>query len=169
MALSPLDGPSVFRDSIPFAWRLVAPTANDWEMSRYLQVLADFEQSNDLAEEVQQKQNAKSDLMLLWLARSLNTQMPAVTSAAIGLELVIWHAAQALPVGQNGFVEFCLSEQFPMLLQFSAHIVACTPLESGFEMTAAWMRMSPSLQDSFEQTIFRYHRRHIHQLRERKV
>lgn len=169
MTLSQLDGPSVFRDAIPFAWRLDAPTASDWEMSRYLQVLADFEQPNDLVEELQQKQNAKSDLMLLWLARSLNTQMPAVTSAAIGLEFVIWHAAQALPVGQDGIVEFCFSEQFPMLLQIPAHIVACTPIEGQFEIKAAWMSMSHALQDSFEKTIFRYHRRHIHQLRERKV
>lgn len=167
MTLSQLDGPSVERDAIPLAWQLDAPTASDWEMSRYLQVLADFEQSNDCVED--SPQNAKADLMLLWLARSLNTPMPSSTAAVIGLEFVIWRAVQAFPVAQNGILAFCLSEQFPLLLQFPAQIVTCTPMKNGFEIKAAWSLMSHCVQESFEKTIFRYHRRHIQQLRERKV
>jgi hypothetical protein len=169
MSIPKIDGPSLFRDAIPLAWMIDAAPANDWEMSRYLQVLADFEQAHDFVEDTHHQQNAKADLMLLWLARSLNTQLPVQTSAAIGLEFVIWSAPHALPVAEQGVVAFCLSEQFPFLLKLTAQIVSCTATEQGFEVKAAWQTMSASLQDSFEKAIFRYHRRHIHQLRERKV
>ncbi len=169
MSLPQLNGPALFRDAIPLAWEFGIAVPSDWEMDRYLQVLADFEQPNDFVEDTQQKHNAKSDLMLLWLARSLHTQMPAPTSAVIGLECVIWHSSQAIPIAQTGVVALCLSDQFPMLLKFSAQIVTCSQTQDGFEIKAAWLPMSSSLLDSFEKTIFRYHRRHIHQLREGKV
>lgn len=169
MSLPLLNGPSLARDAIPLAWESDVCAASDWEMSRYLQVLADFEQPNDFIEDSNHKHNAKSDLMLLWLARSLNTQIPAQTSAMIGLEFVIWRSTQAVSVTQNGVVSFCLSDQFPMLLKFPAQIVTCSALQGEYEIKAAWLPMSSSLQDSFEKTIFRYHRRHIHQLREGKV
>ncbi|QZA79155.1 PilZ domain-containing protein [Deefgea tanakiae] len=168
MSIPKIDGPSLFRDAIPLAWLIDTAPANDWEMSRYLQVLADFEQAHDFIEDAHHQQNAKSDLMLLWLARSLNTQLPSQTAAALGLEFVIWTAPHALPVAETGVVAFCLSDQFPFLLKISAKVISCAEIEGGFEIKAAWLAMSASLQDSYEKTIFRYHRRHIHQLRERK-
>ncbi|MBM5570526.1 MULTISPECIES: PilZ domain-containing protein [Deefgea] len=168
MTLAKIDGPAFFRDTIPFAWQQGVALANDWEMSRYLHVLADFEQVHDYVDDLPHSQNAKTDLMLLWLARSLNQALPTQTSAVFGLEHVIWQSPHRLPIAQEGVVAFCLSAQFPFLLQFPAKIVSCMASEAGFEVTAAWQTMSPILQDSFEKTIFRYHRRHIHQLRERK-
>ena len=82
MLLPLIDGPCLVRDAIPLSWEVAATEpANDWEMSRYLQVLAEFEQPCDVLDE--RPSSAKLDLTLLWLARSLNTHMPQPTSATL--------------------------------------------------------------------------------------
>ena len=167
MSFPLFDGPCLLRDAMPLAWDSSAEPASDWEMSRYLQVLAEFEQPSELLDEKYNTQNAKLDLNLLWLARSLNTQTLGETRVTLGLEYVAWQSPQAQTLEQKGMVLFCLSQQFPLLLKFPAQITQCTPMDDGYCVQASWLPMSEGLLDSFEKTIFRYHRRHIHQLRER--
>lgn len=168
MSIPNIEGPSLYREAIPLAWLPSGDCASSWEMTRYLNVLADFEQSHDFVDELTQQQNAKTDLMLLWLARSLNQSLPVETVAALGLEVLFWMSPTPIAPAEEGVVGFCLSNEFPFLLTFPAKIIACTPSDRGFLLQAEWKPMVANLQDSFEKAIFRYHRRHIHQLKERK-
>ncbi|QKJ67744.1 hypothetical protein HQN60_14015 [Deefgea piscis] len=166
MRLSPFDGPCLLREALPLAWSLEDEAGNDWEMCRYLQVLADFELPHDGSDDSQSLQAIKTDLTLLWLAKTLKVTLPNEVEAVMGLESVAWHAQVALPIGQQGVVVFCLSKEFPMLLKLNAQIEQCISQASGYVIYAKWLPMRNMLLDSFEKMIFRYHRRYIQQLRE---
>ncbi|MCB5194941.1 hypothetical protein [Deefgea salmonis] len=168
MRLSPFDGPCLLCETMPLAWSVPGDAGNDWEMSRYLQVLADFELPRDVLDDTQTLQAVKADLTLLWLARTLKTPLPSDVEVVMGLESVAWCSDVPLPIGQQGVVTFCLSKDFPMLLKFKAQIKQCIFQSFSYVIYADWLPMRGVLLDSFEKTVFRYHRRYIQQIREQQ-
>ena len=169
MKLRALEGPYFVRDDLPFLWQIESQTvpSSEWEMARYLTVLADFEHGHAISDAATSLQNAKLDLALLWFARSFQIDALPPCEVAMGLTSVSWFSAQALPVGQSGQIHFCLSQQFPLHLQFPAQIMACEANGAGFQISAQWLELGDVLLDQFEKTVFRYHRRQISSERER--
>ena len=168
MRLHALVGPSFWRDDMPFRWQTSASLADssDWEMVRYLTVLADFEHKHHALDEAASVQTAKLDLTLLWMARLLPAQMPPAGEVMMGLESVTWISMHAIAEQQTGQVQFCLSQQFPLLLQLPVQVTSCRECGGAYQMTARWTGLSEELLDLLEKTVFRYHRRQISSLRE---
>jgi hypothetical protein len=155
-----IEGPS-FQATLPFGWQTSEPAscASEWEILRYLPVLADFEQ-NQAATDLMQ---AKQDLALMWLARQQGLALPASTALELGMDEIAWQASSGIEVGQFGYISLVLAPTFPLLLTFAAQI---TRQNDGVAVAQLKSR-SPALCDAWEQTIFRYHRRAIQQAKQR--
>jgi len=159
-------------DGLGFCTRLPAfwqdhYTQNPLESSRYLAVLAQFEREeaptvSDMAPEL----NAKLDLALLWLARSLGQTPVQTLEVSLALEEIGWLASQPLSPGQEGALVIQLSAHFPFALQLPAQISSCQALGTDFAIRARLIWPSEELQDWYERTVFRYHRRDIQHRRE---
>lgn len=159
--INPISGPT-FSASLPFCWQAQDGGVHDcgsdeWEVIRYLLVLADFEQNSESIELAQ----ARQDLLLLWLARSQTMQLPATQALTVGLSRLAWHARTAPRLGEQGLIRLAFSTRFPLVLGIEAKICAIQPDEQGVLCIAELIFNSPQLQDQFEQTVFRYHRRAI--------
>ncbi|WP_373975401.1 PilZ domain-containing protein [Chitinibacter sp. SCUT-21] len=130
---------------------------------RYLMVLADFEQGHESIELAQ----AKQDLLLLWLAKSQTIDLPNTQLISVGMNQITWQGTQSLSEGEVGVINLCLSLQFPLLLSLKAKIASVDSSGNDTKCFVADLcAMSPQLQDHFEQTVFRYHRRAIQQSRQ---
>ncbi|WP_410498223.1 hypothetical protein [Chitinibacter sp. S2-10] len=161
--MPPIEGP-VFQAQLPFRWQSAhQPIAsNDAEVLRYLIVLADFEQ-NHLSLELAQ---AKQDLLLIWMAKQRDIALPQTTALTVGMNKLAWLNQSPLNVGETGVVEFSFSIDFPLLLSFKARIIESKLTGQYYQCVAEILSLSPAVQDQFEQTVFRHHRRAVQQARQ---
>ncbi|QLI82936.1 hypothetical protein HZU75_16200 [Chitinibacter fontanus] len=159
--MNQITGPH-FCAQLPFEWgdENTDVQPSDWELIRYLMVLADFEQNTDAIELAQ----AKQDLLLLWLAKSQNIQLPPTQSVCVGMDRICWQSLQLHQVSDQGVIHLALSTQFPLLLKLPAQIVQAEPQGDIWNYTAQ-LDLSTPLADHFEQAVFRYHRRAIQQVK----
>ncbi|QLG87543.1 PilZ domain-containing protein [Chitinibacter bivalviorum] len=153
-----IEGPT-FESTLPFAWQagVFKSSATEWEIVRYLMVLADFEQTPVSIELAQ----AKQDLLLLWLAKNQSISLPNAQQVQMGLSQVSWLNHEPIEVGSTGAIQFAFSALFPFLLKLKVIVIACTPVQAGHRVIVQFCDLSPVVQDQIEQTIFRYHRRAI--------
>jgi hypothetical protein len=151
-------GPS-FTAELPFEWQTGINTTapSDWELVRYLMVLADFEQGGEVLELAQ----AKQDLLLLWLAKSQTICLPDAQVITVGMDQIHWHSSHVLSIGEQGWIKLAFSSQFPLLISVPARISDVQQDGSRWRCLAELTNLSPLLLDHFEQTVFRYHRRAI--------
>ena len=165
MALMQLNGPALIAN-LPCQWQdEYAQSA--LEASRYLAVLAEFERENPLAEpDLSPLLSAKLDLALLWLARRPNPAPSHGAPVTLGLEEIAWHTMHALSPVQRGALVVQLSEAFPFALQLPAEVTSCQTDQTGFVIRARLQWQNEELQDWYERTVFRYHRRDIQHRRE---
>ncbi len=162
-----LSGPTLTAQ-LPMQWCQSLPpaAASDWEMLRYLMVLADFEQPAAPIELAQ----AKQDLQLLWLARQQEAALPAAQTVQLGMQAIVWTSQTATPQpGATGYVALALSTHFPRLLHLPATITAVAANPAGGQWVRAEWQLAGPLQDQFETTVFRYHRRAISNARQGQV
>lgn len=163
--MTSIAGPS-FTAELPFHWQtdINISVPSDWELMRYLMVLADFEQSSEVIELAQ----AKQDLLLLWLAKSQTICLPAAQTITVGMNQIGWQSSQAGSIGEQGWIQLAFSHQFPMLISLPARIIHVQQLGTHWEYLAELVNLSPLLRDYFEQTVFRYHRRAIQHARHKQ-
>lgn len=155
----PVPGAS-FSAELPLAW-LRQLTQTPLEASRYLAVLAEFEQQAEKQQDVDESLHAKLDLALLWLARSQHVNPASPRQVQIGLSHIAWQMPVAMPVGETGVLAVCFSDVFPLQLQLPARITACRAEAGEFFIQAELIWRNEDLQGWYERTVFRYHRRQI--------
>ena len=149
-----------FKAVLPLAW--VSPhQAASFEGARYLAVLAEFEAVSDDHHREQAELHAKLDLALLWLARSLCPELPAMHACWIGLDAMAWHAKMPLEIGSTGSLALNLSDALPFLLHLPAKVQICEPLGEMWHIRVALNFADDNLRDCWERTVFRRHRRAI--------
>lgn len=153
-----------FSATLPLCWETGKISAT-LENSRYLAVLAEFEQRGDDLAKEQAELHAKLDLALLWLARSLAGEMPAACQAWIGNEQVCWQSSVPMEVGSKGILAFNLSDALPFLLRLPARVQSCVQAGSLWHICANLEFDDEALRDWWERTVFRRHRRAIQQER----
>ncbi|SFN22104.1 Atypical PilZ domain-containing protein, cyclic di-GMP receptor [Formivibrio citricus] len=159
MKPAPIEGVH-FCAVLPLAWRAKSGLSN-LEVSRYLAVLAEFEQSGDDETGAQTGINAKLDLALLWLARALASEMPPTCETVIGLEQLVWTSDTPLETGASGFVALNLSESLPFLLPLPAKIESCSEQGGAWQIVTRLQLADETVRDWWERTVFRRHRRAI--------
>jgi len=165
MAFLQLDGPA-FQAHLPAFWQ-TCYEQNPFEASRYLAVLAEFEREDAKAgQDDASGLAARLDLALLWLARSLNQTPAGSLDVTLGLEEVGWQAQSEMTTGERGALVVQIAAAFPFALQLPVEIVGCVPQADGFLIRARLVWRNEELQDWYERTVFRYHRRDIQHRRE---
>lgn len=152
-----------FAATLPLQWQS-GPALPSLEAARYLAVLAEFEQTREEAGGSSDN-NAKLDLILLWLSRVLTTTQPVPCAAVLGLESLTWQSAQPQLAGSTGAVALNLSDALPFMLTLSAQIEACEQRGEIWQLRASLQFDDENLQDWWERTVFRRHRRMIRQER----
>lgn len=159
MATSLIEGLH-FKAVLPLAW-CPQYQASCFENARYLAVLAEFEAIGDEHHREQAELHAKLDLALLWLARSLCPELPALHESWIGLDALAWNSDTPMEIGSTGAVALSLSDSLPFLLQVPAIIRVCEPLTESWQIRADLEIADENLRDCWERTVFRRHRRAI--------
>ncbi|MEW5943452.1 MAG: PilZ domain-containing protein [Pseudomonadota bacterium] len=112
---------------------------------------------------------AKVDLTLNLLTLLLRQQLspPLPRPATLSADSIEWIGEEAPPAGSEVAISVWISPKLPQPLVLPAAITAAEPQPGGFRIRAALTHLSPEACDWLERTIFRYHRRAIHQAQPR--
>lgn len=108
-----------------------------------------------------QKLDAKLDLILHLLAQSLqgNRPLPQAMPVELGPEIIAWQELDAPPaVGDTVVLGLYLNPGLPLPLRLPAHITAA----ADGRVSAQLADLGDDLDESWQQWVFRQHRRDIH-------
>jgi hypothetical protein len=113
---------------------------------------------------------ARVDLCLQLLGQLLINKSPSPPLCAVELtgEHVAWLASHQHSPGESGCVSLWLSSRIPQALRLPATISEVSPLSDGWRVVARLRIDNDELQDWLDKTIFRRHRREVHELRQQQ-
>jgi len=114
-----------------------------------------------------QAMEARIDLCLQLLGQLLARDAPRTPPTAILLSGVgaSWRARSPLPVGQSGTLLLYLSRRILQPLVLPATVMTCVSDGEVWGVSVRFAILDEEFQDWLDKTVFRYHRRHISQLK----
>lgn len=109
---------------------------------------------------------AKVDLTLNLLAQLLDQHihLPPHLPVVLRAESIDWTASSAPESGNSGVLTLYLSPKLPQPLMLPVTVISVTPSDGAFRIHAKLTHMNEEMLDWLERTLFRYHRRAIHQM-----
>ncbi len=168
-----------YTTTLPLSWRdagSIAPSKIEhWQHTNLalLHALATIEsipgdRENELgpAAKAYERLEAKVDVMLDMLGRLLaeRIEIPpehALTLRADGLE---WLDRSAPAAGSEVVISLYLSPKLPQPLSLTASVQSCTQEDDATRVHCVFTHLNAELTDWLERTVFRYHRRAVHQM-----
>jgi hypothetical protein len=154
----------------PFQWETLPQTIDAFTQQRQLQelgwllrALPPADGHSESANADWQRLEAKLDLSLMLLQRSLHPQLPPSQSIALSGQSLSWSNPAPLAIGETGALHLLPDASLAMPLTLPASIQHCEPQADQWLCTAGWAPLPEALQNAFDRLLFKLHRRHLKQ------
>lgn len=173
----PLGEGLLYEDNLPLDWKsldeplsasaLARLVQDNESVLRVISLLEEHspvgaEQSSDVGRDLARldfKLNLLLDLVGQVLAQHLDLPAPApLRLSARGIE---WACVASPSLGTQVLIRVYLSSKYPRPLTCMGQVVRVTARNGGHAVQAAFLDLSPSVQDGLSKFIFRYHRRSV--------